>query len=208
MAPRVSLPAAGLAALRAGRGPPGVRGARPPSRSRSPPIRRSARRLLVAYVRRSGDIMTDRMRPTIWLIDTRTGEQMPLAAGRARTASRAGRPTATASPTSRPPKAGPRNCSCAGWRAANRCGSPACPTADQPRLVARRPPDRLFDVRARRGHRSSARCPPKPEGAQWARAARRSSLRRHLPHRRAGLSRSPASATSSWSPPTAARRAS
>ena len=35
----------------------------------------------IAYVRRSGDIMTDRMRPTIWLIDTRTGRQMPLAAG-------------------------------------------------------------------------------------------------------------------------------
>ena len=35
----------------------------------------------IAYVRRSGDIMTDRMRPAIWLVDTRTGEQMPLAAG-------------------------------------------------------------------------------------------------------------------------------
>ncbi|HYI41752.1 MAG TPA: S9 family peptidase [Allosphingosinicella sp.] len=35
----------------------------------------------IAYVRRSGDIMTDRMRPSIWLIDTRTGEQAPLAAG-------------------------------------------------------------------------------------------------------------------------------
>src|SRR5687768_11370757 len=35
----------------------------------------------IAYVRRSGDIMTDRMRPTIWLIDARSGEQMPLAAG-------------------------------------------------------------------------------------------------------------------------------
>src|SRR5688572_18800816 len=35
----------------------------------------------IAYVRRSGDIMTDRMRPTIWLVDTRTGQQMPLAAG-------------------------------------------------------------------------------------------------------------------------------
>ncbi|HEX8582933.1 MAG TPA: S9 family peptidase [Allosphingosinicella sp.] len=35
----------------------------------------------IAYVRRSGDIMTDRMRSTIWLIDTRTGTQMPLAAG-------------------------------------------------------------------------------------------------------------------------------
>src|SRR5688500_7057114 len=35
----------------------------------------------VAYVRRSGDIMTDRMRPTIWLVDTKTAQQMPLAAG-------------------------------------------------------------------------------------------------------------------------------
>ena len=35
----------------------------------------------IAYVRRSGDIMTDRMRPTIWLIDTRTGKEMPIAAG-------------------------------------------------------------------------------------------------------------------------------
>ena len=35
----------------------------------------------VAYVRRTGDIMTDRMRPTIWLVDVRTREQMPLAAG-------------------------------------------------------------------------------------------------------------------------------
>ena len=35
----------------------------------------------IAYVRKSGDIMTDRMRPSIWLVDTRTGQQMPLVAG-------------------------------------------------------------------------------------------------------------------------------
>jgi len=35
----------------------------------------------IAYVRRSGDIMTDRMRNTIWLIDTASGEQAPLVAG-------------------------------------------------------------------------------------------------------------------------------
>jgi dipeptidyl aminopeptidase/acylaminoacyl peptidase len=35
----------------------------------------------IAYVRRSGDIMTDRFRPTIWLVDTRTRQQMPLVAG-------------------------------------------------------------------------------------------------------------------------------
>ena len=36
---------------------------------------------VVAYVRRSGDVMTDRARPTIWLVDTRTGAQSPLVAG-------------------------------------------------------------------------------------------------------------------------------
>ncbi|WP_114954545.1 alpha/beta hydrolase family protein [Sphingosinicella terrae] len=35
----------------------------------------------IAYVRRSGDVMSDRLRPSIWLIDTRGGEQMPLVAG-------------------------------------------------------------------------------------------------------------------------------
>jgi len=36
---------------------------------------------VVAYVRRSGDVMTDRARPTIWLVDTRTGAQSPLVSG-------------------------------------------------------------------------------------------------------------------------------
>lgn len=35
----------------------------------------------IAYVRRSNDIMTDRARSAIWLIDTRTGEEVPLAGG-------------------------------------------------------------------------------------------------------------------------------
>lgn len=34
----------------------------------------------IAYVRNSGDIMLDRMFSSIWLVDTRTGEQRPLAA--------------------------------------------------------------------------------------------------------------------------------
>ena len=34
----------------------------------------------IAYVRQTADIMTDRMRPTIWLIDARTGQQTPLVA--------------------------------------------------------------------------------------------------------------------------------
>lgn len=35
----------------------------------------------IAYVRRANDIMTDRARPTIWLVDARTGAQSPLVAG-------------------------------------------------------------------------------------------------------------------------------
>ncbi|AUW59188.1 peptidase S9 family protein [Sphingobium sp. SCG-1] len=35
----------------------------------------------VAYVRKSGDIMTDRARSSIWLIDVATGRQTPIAAG-------------------------------------------------------------------------------------------------------------------------------
>ena len=34
----------------------------------------------IAYVRRTGDIMADRMASAIWLIDTTTGAQSPLAA--------------------------------------------------------------------------------------------------------------------------------
>jgi dipeptidyl aminopeptidase/acylaminoacyl peptidase len=36
---------------------------------------------LVAYVRRTPDIMTDRVRSSIWLVDTRTGAQKPFAVG-------------------------------------------------------------------------------------------------------------------------------
>ena len=35
----------------------------------------------IAYVRRANDIMTDRARSAIWLLDTRTGEEVPLAGG-------------------------------------------------------------------------------------------------------------------------------
>jgi dipeptidyl aminopeptidase/acylaminoacyl peptidase len=35
----------------------------------------------IAYVRQSADIMTDRARSTIWLVDIATGKQQPLVAG-------------------------------------------------------------------------------------------------------------------------------
>jgi dipeptidyl aminopeptidase/acylaminoacyl peptidase len=34
----------------------------------------------IAYVRQSNDVMTDKARPTIWLIDVATGQQRPLVA--------------------------------------------------------------------------------------------------------------------------------
>ena len=36
---------------------------------------------MIAYVRQSNDVMTDKARPTIWLIDVATGQQRPLIAG-------------------------------------------------------------------------------------------------------------------------------
>ena len=35
----------------------------------------------IAYVRQTTDVMTDRMRNTIWLVDVATGQQRPLLAG-------------------------------------------------------------------------------------------------------------------------------
>src|SRR6476659_2268786 len=35
----------------------------------------------IAYVRKSNDIMTDKARQTIWLVDVATGQQRPLLAG-------------------------------------------------------------------------------------------------------------------------------
>src|SRR3982750_1394416 len=35
----------------------------------------------IAYTRKSNDIMTDKTRPTIWLVDIATGQQRPLVAG-------------------------------------------------------------------------------------------------------------------------------
>jgi dipeptidyl aminopeptidase/acylaminoacyl peptidase len=35
----------------------------------------------IAYVRQSNDVMTDKARPTIWLVDVATGQQRPLMAG-------------------------------------------------------------------------------------------------------------------------------
>ena len=67
----------------------------------------------IAYVRKSNDIMSDKARPTIWLVDAASGQQRPLLAGSGSYFSPAGRPTAAASLMSRP-KAATRSSTSAG----------------------------------------------------------------------------------------------
>ena len=124
----------------------------------------------IAYVRRSGDIMTDRFRP----LDLADRHRAP--AGRCRSrrhrraASRAGRPTGDRLAYIAAAEGGQR----AAVRAldgdrARRCAITGLPDrAEQHRLVAGRAPDRLCDVRARRGRSGSARRSRGPEGANWA----------------------------------------
>jgi Tol biopolymer transport system component len=121
----------------------------------------------VAYVRRSGDIMTDRMRPTIWLIDTASGEQAPLVAGPGSHMSPRWSPDGTRLAYISTAEGGGRSFTCAGSTAANRSGSPAFRHAEQHRLVPGRPADRLCHGGAAGGARLG-RAPARPEGAQWA----------------------------------------
>ena len=122
----------------------------------------------IAYVRESNDIMTDKARRTIWLVDVASGQQRPLLAGAAPISRRAGRPTASAWPMS-PPRGRARSSSSAGWEAGRkRADNAASRTARQHRLVAGRPPDRLFDVRSRRAAEARQGAADKPEGAKWA----------------------------------------
>ena len=74
-----------------------------------------------------------------------------------------------ASPTS-PPAEGGRAQLFVRWMASGQAVADHRPArfAVEHRLVARRPPDRLCDVRARRRRCGSARRRPRPEGAQWA----------------------------------------
>ena len=120
----------------------------------------------IAYVRRSGDIMTDRYRRSIWLIDTNT--RRAVAASRPARASRSGRPTATGSPISPPARAGGAQLFVR-WMATGQAvaitGLP-----DAPSSVAWSPDGRQLayamfvpDEGARLGPPQ-----PRPEGAQWA----------------------------------------
>ena len=83
----------------------------------------------IAYVRQSNDIMTDKARPTIWLVDVATGQQRPLVAGAGSYFSPRWSPDGTPPRLCRGRGRQPRSSTCAGWGAARARGSPAFPTA-------------------------------------------------------------------------------
>ena len=122
----------------------------------------------IVYVRVSHDIMTDRARRNLWMVNADGTNNRPLRSESRRTsARRAGRRTARASRTCRRPRAA-RSSTCAGWiRARPRCSpissrrrtpSPGRPTASRSRSRSWCPRDK----------KPLAAPPPKPEGAHWA----------------------------------------
>lgn len=122
----------------------------------------------IAYVRMTADVMTDRYRPTIWLIDTATGRQEPLIAGngahRSPRWSPDGRRMAYVS-TSEGPGAQLHVRWMDGGQAARITGLP-----DGPSDVAWSPDGRriAYLMRVPGEGPIIGKAPPKPEGATWA----------------------------------------
>ena len=124
--------------------------------------------------------MTDKARSTIWLVDVATGAAAPARSpAPAPISRRAGRPTAGASPMSRP-KAAARSCSSAGWtsgESARITGLPDSPESD--RLVARRAAHRLCHDRPRRrpeARQGAATSRKAPNGPSRSRSSTRSPI--------------------------------
>lgn len=122
----------------------------------------------IAYVRRSGDIMTDRMRSTIWLIDTASGEQAPLVAG----------PGAHFSPVWSPDgtrlayiSTGENNSAqlYVRWMASGQSVR-ITGLANAPSSIAWSPDGKQigYVMQVPSGARRLGRAPARPEGAQWA----------------------------------------
>ena len=122
----------------------------------------------IAYVRRSGDIMSDQMRSAIWLIDTKTGVQTPLAAGPGSHSSPRWSPDGTrlayvSAGEGQSPQLHVR------WMAS---GETARITgmADSPDALSWSPDGRqiAYVMRVPGEGMKLGKAPPKPEGAKWA----------------------------------------
>ena len=122
----------------------------------------------IAYVRKSNDIMTDRARSTIWLVDVATGQQRPLARRLGLLFLAALVARRHAARLRRRRRRQRRSSTCAGWRAAKARASPACPTARAASPGRRTAAASLIRCSFPTKARSSAQAPPKPEGAKWA----------------------------------------
>ncbi len=159
----------------------------------------------IVYVRVSHDIMTDRARRNLWMVDADGTNNRPLRSESQNFSSPRWSPDGTRLRTSRPPKAA-RSSTCAGWTR----GKPRLLTnlVEAPGAIAWSPDGRsiaftqLVPVKSRRWPRR-----PRSPRVRSGRRRSRSSIRWSIAPTARATSR-PASSTCSSSRPKAARRAS
>ncbi len=119
----------------------------------------------VAYVRRSNDVMTDRARSAIWLVDVASGQQTPLVtgAGSPRWSPDGKRLAYVGSPDGTAPQLYVR------WMASG-VSAKVTGLPDSPGAIAWSPDGAriAYLVRVPGDGVTLGKAPPKPEGAQWA----------------------------------------
>ena len=122
----------------------------------------------IVYVRMSADVMTDRYRPTLWLVDVASGRQTPLATGSGAHRSPRWSPDGSRLAYVSTAEGGGLQLfvrSMAGGETARLTGLP-----DSPSDLAWSPDGRrlAYLMRVPGEGTSIGKAPPKPEGAQWA----------------------------------------
>lgn len=122
----------------------------------------------IAYVRMSADVMTDRYRPTLWLIDVASGRQVPLVTGPGAHRSPRWSPDGSRLAYVSTAEGGAAQLfvrSMAGGETARVTGLP-----DGPSDIAWSPDGRrlAYLMRVPEEGTKIGKAPPKPEGAQWA----------------------------------------